>query len=323
MGTRISVVIPLLNEEANVVPLHQELVSAMDDTGNYEIVYVDDGSTDSTFEYLSQIATETRRVKVVRLRRNFGQTAALSAGVAVSEGDIVVFMDGDRQNDPGDIPLLISEIDGGYDVVSGWRKNRKDKFFSRRVPSMIANRMISSVTGVRLHDYGCTLKAYRREVLEHIELYGEMHRFIPVFASWVGSSLKEVVVNHRPRTAGTSKYGISRTFKVLFDLLTVKFLSAYSTKPIYVFGAAGLISGFAALIAVAVAAYQKLVDDIFIHRNPLFTIAIFLGVLATQFLLMGLIAELAIRTYHESQNKPIYVVRESINLHDSSGMADA
>lgn len=323
MGTRISVVVPLLNEEANIGPLHQELVSAMDDTGNYEIVYVDDGSTDSTFEYLSQIATETRRVKVVRLRRNFGQTAALSAGVAVSEGDIVVFMDGDRQNDPGDIPLLISEIDGGYDVVSGWRKNRKDKFFSRRVPSMIANRMISSVTGVRLHDYGCTLKAYRREVLEHIELYGEMHRFIPVFASWVGSSLKEVVVNHRPRTAGTSKYGISRTFKVLFDLLTVKFLSAYSTKPIYVFGAAGLISGFAALIAVGIAAYQKLVDDIFIHRNPLFTIAIFLGVLATQFLLMGLIAELAIRTYHESQNKPIYVVRESINLHDSSGMADA
>lgn len=313
MGTRVSVVIPVFEEQDNVAPLYKELCEVLPAVGQSEIVFVDDGSRDSTFDCLRAVAAEDPSTRVVRLRRNFGQTAALAAGVSAAQGEVIVFMDGDRQNDPADIPRLLERIEAGFDVVSGWRRRRKDNLLSRRLPSLIANWVISTVTGVKLRDYGCTLKAYRREVINEIQLYGEMHRFIPVFAHRVGAALCEIEVNHRPRVAGRSKYGIGRTLKVLFDLITVKFLSAYSTKPIYVFGAASVLSGVAAAVAAGVALYQRVVHDAFVHRNPLFTIAVFLGVLATQFLLMGLIAELAIRTYHESQGKPIYVVRETLN----------
>lgn len=314
MGIRTSVVIPVLNEEGSVVPLHRELVEVLDEIGPSEVIYVDDGSTDTTFQQLREIAADDPRTKVVRLRRNFGQTAALAAGVDASEGEILVFMDGDGQNDPADIPRLIERIDEGFDVVSGWRRRRKDRWVSRRLPSAVANRVISVASGIHLHDFGCTLKAYRREVMENLRLYGEMHRLIPILASWVGASLCEIEVNHRARTSGVSKYGIGRTFKVLLDLVTARFLSRYSTKPIYVFGTAGLIAGLASVAAAAFALYEKFALNAFVHRNPVFTIAIFLGVLSVQFMLMGLIAEITTRTYHESQGKAIYVVRESLNL---------
>lgn len=314
MGAWISVIVPLLNEEGNIRPLHDELLAVLEPLGAFEILYIDDGSTDSSPAILRELSEASHFVKVIRLRRNFGQTAALAAGTDASEGEIVIYMDGDRQNDPADIPRLVAKIEEGFDVVSGWRRRRKDRFLSRRLPSILANRLISSFTGVHLHDYGCTLKAYRRDVIENVRLYGEMHRLIPVLASWVGASLCEIQVNHRPRTAGVSKYGIGRTGKVLLDLLTVKFLSGYSTKPIYVFGGAGFITGLAAVAAAVFTMYQKLANGVFVHRNPVFTIAVFLGFLATQFVLLGLIAELATRTYHESQDKPIYVIRESMNL---------
>jgi len=317
LGARVSVIIPMLNEEANIERLHGELASVLRSLGSSEIVYVDDGSTDGTFALLQRIAVSDEGqpgVKVVRLRRSFGQTAGLAAGLAVSDGEIVVFMDGDGQNDPADIPTLLRHIDEGYDVVSGWRQDRKDKLLSRRLPSMMANRLISLVTGVKLHDYGCSLKAYRREVIEGTRLYGEMHRFIPALVAWHGARIKEVAVNHRARIAGRSKYGIGRTFKVVLDLITVKFLSAFSTKPIHVFGAAGLAALAGAAGTAAFALYERISQNIYVHRNPLFTISIFLGVVGTQLILIGLIAELVTRTYHESQGKPIYVVRETINV---------
>lgn len=323
MRTYISVVVPLLDEEQNIGPLDAELRSVLSGMGRpFEIVYVDDGSTDSTFSELERIARVNGLTRVIRLRRNFGQTAALAAGLATAEGEVIVFMDGDRQNDPADIPALVTRIEEGADVVSGWRANRKDKLLSRRLPSVLANRLISVTTGVRLHDYGCTLKAYRREVLEEVQLYGDMHRFIPVLAHRVGAAISEMPVNHRPRVAGRSKYGFSRTFRVLVDLITVKFLSAYSSRPIHIFGLAAALSMCTGAVAAGISIYQKVADGAYIHRNPLFTIAIFMGVLATQFILMGLLAELAIRTYHESQGKPIYVVRTSF-ASDSIGPGEA
>ena len=313
-------VVPFFDEEENVVSLDDELRTILSRLGSpYEIIYVDDGSSDSTFLELESIVQKNVATRVIRLRRNFGQTAALAAGLAAAQGDVIVFMDGDRQNDPADIPALVARLAQGADVVSGWRASRQDKLFSRRLPSTIANRLISLTTGVRLHDYGCTLKAYRREVLDEIQLYGEMHRFIPVLAHKVGAVICEMPVNHRPRVAGRSKYGISRTFRVLVDLITVKFLAVYSSRPIHVFGLASGLSICAGFLAAAIAVYQKIAQGAFVHRNPLFTLAIFMGVLATQFILMGLLAELAIRTYHESQGKPIYVVRQRLDSGNING----
>jgi len=307
----ISVVVPVYNEEGNLIPLHRELVSVLDPSGEqYEIIYVDDGSRDGSFAELARVVADCPVATLVRLRRNFGQTAALAAGIEQSQGDILVFIDADLQNDPGDIPRLVEKLREGYDVVSGWRRSRKDRAFSRRLPSRLANWLISKVTGVHLNDYGCTLKAYRREVLANVRLYGEMHRFIPAHAAWAGAEIAEVTVNHRPRRIGKSKYGLSRSLKVLLDLATVKFLGSYSTKPIYVFGSCGLVSMLVGVLCGAYVLYQKIVDGVWAHRNPVLLLAVFLFVIGTQFVMLGLLAELTIRTYHESQNKPIYVVRQ-------------
>jgi glycosyltransferase involved in cell wall biosynthesis len=320
-GTAISIVIPVYNEEESLPELHREIARAMQPWGiRWQVVYVDDGSRDGSPEILSTIAERDPRVSVVQFRRNFGQTAAIAAGIDNAVGDVIVLLDSDLQNDPADIPRLLEKLDHGYDVVSGWRKERKDPFWHRRLPSTIANFLISSVTGLRLHDYGCTLKAYRREVLDHVQLYGEMHRLIPVYAAAVGARVAELPVHHRPRRYGRSKYGIARTLKVLLDLLTTKFLSGYLTKPIYVFGGSGLALGFAGCILTAVVAFQKIWFDIWVHRNPLAWIAGLCFVSALQLVLMGLLAELMVRTYHESQGKPIYVVRQIIN--DRKTVAD-
>jgi glycosyltransferase involved in cell wall biosynthesis len=275
----------------------------------YEVIYVDDGSMDGTFEVLSGIAEFDQHVRVVKLRRNFGQTAAISAGVAHSAGEVLVFMDGDLQNDPQDIVRLLAKIDEGYDVVSGWRKDRKDAKISRKLPSWFANRLIAKVTGVVIHDYGCTLKAYRREVFQHIRLYGEMHRFIPAYAAIAGATITEIEVTHHPRRFGKSKYGISRTVRVLLDLATVKFLGSFSTKPIYAFGVPGLIAlAMGGLLGGALLGRKIAPPHVRIHRNPLLPISLHFTGFGIQCILMGLLAELMTRTYHESQGKPIYVV---------------
>jgi glycosyltransferase involved in cell wall biosynthesis len=310
---QISVIVPLFQEEDNVQPLHERLRSALDGLGrSFEIVYVDDGSRDATPQRLRQIAQGDSAVRIVRFRRNFGQTAAIQAGIQHSRGQLLVFMDGDLQNDPHDIGMLLSKLDEGHDVVSGWRKDRHDDRV-RSLFSRVANALISRVTGVRLHDYGCTLKAYRREVLDHVRLYGEMHRFIPALVSWAGASIIELPVRHHARRFGRSKYGLSRTFRVLLDLLTVKMLASYSTKPIYIFGFAGFGLWVLAFLAFVVVVVQKLLPPYpYAHNNPLLLLSVFLAIVGMQLILMGLLAELVIRTYHESQDKPTYVIREIV-----------
>jgi len=307
----LSVVIPVYNEEENVEPLFLEIKGILASLGkSYEIIAVDDGSKDGTFPVLSRLHRDESSLKVVRLKRNFGQTAALAAGLAHADGDIVVLMDGDLQNDPADIPALLAKLDEGNDLVAGWRHNRRDSFFNRRLPSMIANRLISWMTTVKLHDYGCTLKAMRKDVAKGLRLYGEMHRFIPAIAYERGAQVAELKVNHRPRTHGTSKYGISRTLRVILDLLTVKFLSSYSTRPAHIFGPIGVISG---LIGFALALYltvQKLFYDLDIGSRPLLLLAVLLIFIGFQFVTMGLLGEMLARTYHESQDRPVYVVGE-------------
>jgi glycosyltransferase involved in cell wall biosynthesis len=306
----LSVIVPIFNEEENIPPLHEELRQVLEALGEpYEIVYVDDGSSDRSFSLLRGIAEAEPLVQVIQLRRNFGQTAALAAGIDASTGDVLVFMDGDRQNDPHAIPQMIEMLDDGYDVVSGWRKDRQDPLLMRRLPSVLANKLISAVSGVRLNDYGCTLKAYRREVIENVRLYGEMHRFIPAYASWYGARIAELPVGHRPRVAGNSKYGLSRTMKVLLDLLTLKFLSDYSTKPIYLFGTLGASCFAAGGAAMLFVLYQMFFEDVKAHRNPVLTLGVFFLLSGLIFVTQGLIAELLARTYHESQQKPIYSVR--------------
>ena len=318
----ISIIVPVYNEEPNLTPLHGEIVTALDSTDReYEIVYVDDGSRDGSFEQLKALACACPAVTVVQFRRNFGQTAALAAGIEISRGDVLIFMDADLQNDPADIPRLLQKLDEGYDVVSGWRRNRQDAMISRRIPSNMANWLISWVTGVHLNDYGCTLKAYRREVLQNFKLYGEMHRFIPAYAYWAGASITELPVNHRPRRAGKSKYGLSRILKVLLDLVTVKFLGTFATKPIYVFGTAGFGAMFLGILSGLIVLYQKFVDGVYAYRNPVLLLGVFLFVLGMQFVMLGLLAELIIRTYHESQNKSTYVVRQVLKGQPTSGAA--
>ena len=310
-----SIVVPIYNEQDNIHELYLAITKALDDFDNdYEIIMVDDGSTDGSFGALQRIAAQDNRLKVIRFRRNFGQTAAMSAGFDAASGNIIIPMDGDLQNDPADIPRLIEKLHEGYDVVSGWRRSRKDTVITRKIPSMLANALISFFTGVHLHDYGCTLKAYRREVLDGINLYGEMHRFVPALASQVGAKVTELPVNHFPRLHGTSKYGISRTLRVILDLMTVKFLLSYSTKPIQLFGKWGIYTLMAGFCSGAMTIYMKIFEHLSMNRNPLLILTGFLLFMGVQFIVMGLLGELNARTYFESQGKPIYVVKDRINL---------
>lgn len=309
----VSVIVLVYNEVDSVEPLHRELIGVLEGIGRtFEVLYIDDGSRDGSTEGLGNFAVRDGRVRVVSFRRNFGQTAAVQAGIDHSRGDILVFLDGDMQNDPHDIPHLLEKIDEGYDVVSGWRRDRQDHM-TRVLPSQIANWIIARVTGVPLSDFGCTLKAYRREVIQDVRLYGEMHRFIPVYASMVGARITELPVHHRPRTYGKSKYSLSRTSRVMLDLLTVKLLGSYSTKPMYFFGFAAFGLWALALVLAAIVLLQKVLPPyVYAHNNPLLLLSILLVIVGVQFILMGLLAELSIRTYHESQSKPTYVVREVI-----------
>jgi glycosyltransferase involved in cell wall biosynthesis len=314
----LSIVVPFLNEQENLPELYRQIVETLTGKYDFEIVFVDDGSTDGSYEIVRAMHAADKRVQVIRFRRNFGQTAAMSAGFDFARGDVMIPLDADLQNDPADIPLLMDKLNEGYDIVSGWRKDRKDKAATRRLPSRAANWLIGRVTGVRLHDYGCSLKAYRREVLAETRLYGEMHRFIPALANWKGARITEMVVNHRPRTAGVSKYGLNRTIKVMLDLMTVRFLGSYSTKPIYVFGGLGLISMVLALVFLAVAIGQRVFgEQLHLNRNILMTFTVLLMMASIQFILMGLLAEIMVRTYHESQGRPTYVVRDRLGGPDA------
>jgi glycosyltransferase involved in cell wall biosynthesis len=316
---QVSVVAPVLDEQDNIQTLYDQIKAALAGKYEYEMVFVDDGSTDKSFEILAKLQKADARVRVIRFRRNFGQTAALSAGFAHCRGEIIIAIDADLQNDPADIPKMIDKLNEGFDVVSGWRKKRHDKFVTRRIPSKMANWLISRITGVRLHDYGCTLKAYRKEVLDATNLYGEMHRFIPAHASWSGAKIAEMVVNHRPRVAGRPKYGLARTWKVVLDLITVKFLGSYSTKPIYIFGGLGLMSTVGAVVFGLVVVYQKLSRGTDMSGNPLLILTAVLIIATIQFILMGLLAELLVRIYHESQNRPTYVIKEILESSPEEG----
>ena len=310
----LSLIITVYNEEPSLLLLFDAVCQTMEKISrSWEVIFVDDGSTDKSLEVLKQIAEkDPEHVRLVVFRRNFGQTAAITAGIDYSEGEIIVLMDADLQNDPADIPLLLAKIDEGYDMVSGWRKSRQDNAITRTLPSIIANGLISWVTGVHLHDYGCSLKAYRREALEGFRLYGEMHRFIPVFAHSIGASITEIPVQHHPRRFGKAHYGLDRTFKVVLDLLTVKFLLNYSIKPMRLFGGAGLILIFSSLIVMIYLFIRRTFQNIAVFDSPLFLLAITILILGFQSMLMGLMAELLARTYHESQQKLTYTVRETI-----------
>jgi glycosyltransferase involved in cell wall biosynthesis len=313
----LSIVVPVHDEQDNVVPLYEALSTALRALGrSYEIIVVDDGSRDDTYPRLGHLADADKTVKVIKLRRNFGQTAAMAAGFDHAAGDIVIPLDGDLQNDPADIPRLLDKLDEGYDVVSGWRKDRQDSAV-RRLPSRIANWLIGRVTGVRLHDYGCTLKAYRAEVIAETRLYGEMHRFLPALAYQAGAQITEIPVHHRARASGRSKYGLRRTFKVLLDLMTVKFLSVGSTKPSYVFGGSGLLLCFLGLLFILWTAYERLVNGVFVYRQPSLLVGVFLFTIGFNLFLLGLLAELVVRTYHESQSKPTYLIRELRNFDEA------
>jgi len=306
----LSVVIPLLNEEENIPYLYDELNEVMATIdADYELIFIDDGSTDKSPLLLKELHDKDDHVVVVNFRKNFGQTAAMAAGFDYAKGDVIITMDADLQNDPHDIPLLLEKINEGNDVVTGWRYDRKDAFINRRLPSIIANKIISKTTGVNLHDYGCTLKAFSKDVVKNVKLYGEMHRFIPAIASGMGIDFTEVKVNHRPRRFGTSKYGISRTIRVVLDLLTVKFLLSYATRPIQVFGLMGVVSGGIGFIIALIMTFQRQFMGVPLSDRPLLFLAVLLIFIGIQFISLGLIAELQARTYHESQNKPIYFVK--------------
>ncbi len=317
---KLSVVVPFLNEQDNIEPLYKQITDALTNKYAYEILFVDDGSTDKTIEILAFLQRFDAKIRIIRFSRNFGQTAALSAGFKHAKGEIIVAIDADLQNDPADISKLVAKLlYEQFDVASGWRKKRHDKFITRILPSMIANWLIARITGVKLHDFGCTLKAYRRQVLEQIRLYGEMHRFIPALASWGGAKITECVVNHRPRTNGVTKYGLGRTLKVVLDLITIKFLGSFSTKPIYIFGGLGAASALGSIASGVAVLYQKFVSiqHLSINRNPLLVLTAVLITTTIQFVLMGLLAELLVRTYHESQNRPTYIIKEILEPHNN------
>jgi glycosyltransferase involved in cell wall biosynthesis len=310
----LSILVPVFNEEENVVPLHGRLSSVLPRLDRtFEIIFVDDGSTDGTLGLLRQIAEQDGSVRILAFARNFGQTAAMTAGIDFSKGEVIVLLDADLQNDPEDIPALLQKLDEGYDVVSGWRKDRKDPFLNRRLPSIVANRIISLIGGVRLHDFGCTLKAYRREALKGVRLYGEMHRFIPIYTHWTGARVTEIPVRHYPRATGSSKYGINRILKVILDLMVVKFLLSYSQKPIYVFGGLGVFMIGGALLSGGLAVYLKLFERVSFILTPLPLLCVLLLTLGVISILMGFLAELLTRTYYESQGKQTYQIREIIH----------
>lgn len=317
----VSFVVPIYNEEENVTPLYNELKEVADTANlNAEFVFVDDGSSDKTVENLQAVSKGDTRVKIVVLRRNFGQTAAMSAGFDHVEGDIVVTMDGDLQNDPHEAPRMIEKLKEGYDIVAGWRKDRQDKVLSRIIPSKIANSIISKATKVELHDYGCSLKVFRADVIKNIQLYGEMHRFIPAVAAQLGVKICELPVNHRARQFGTSKYGISRTFRVILDLLTVKFLLGFSTRPLHLFGGLGLVSGLLGTVIMGVLFFQRIFLSMPLSNRPILLVAVMLVLIGLQFICSGLIAEVLARTYHESQGKKIYAVRSVLRHPPQDGL---
>ncbi|MFQ5929742.1 MAG: glycosyltransferase family 2 protein [Acidobacteriota bacterium] len=306
----LSIVIPVFNERENLRPLYHQLKSVLDLMAtSYEILFIDDGSLDGSTEQLKSLSESDSSVSVLELVRNFGQTAAMAAGFEHAHGRIIIPLDADLQNDPQDIPRIIEKLREGYDVVSCWRKDRKDPWLTRVLPSRLANRLISWISGVHLHDYGCTLKGYRRDIVKHIRLYGEMHRFIPIFASWAGARVAEIPVRHHSRRYGESKYGMVRTGKVLLDLITIKFLGSYSTKPMYLFGGLGFLSFFGGVLLGGLMLYQKFSYAVKAHRNPLLLLSMFFFIVGVQFILFGLVAELVVRTYHESQSKPTYLVK--------------
>ena len=322
MIPELSIVIPVHNESPNIKPLYEELTQTLGQYGRaYELLVVDDGSTDDTFEQLALLQSRDPRLRVIRFRRNFGQTAAFAAGIAHARGRLVVTSDGDLQNDPRDIPAMVALIDQGNDIVCGWRKDRKDTFMTRRVPSILANKLISWATGVPLHDYGCSLKVFRSEVIKPLRLYGEMHRFLPAIASQIGVKIAEMEVNHRARRAGVTKYGLSRTIRVVLDLATVKFLLDYSTRPLQIFGLIGIIVGGLGALITGWLAYVRLFLHEGIADRPLLLLGVMMVFIGVQLVTFGLLAEVMARTYYESQNKPTYVIREVRESADLAAVA--
>jgi glycosyltransferase involved in cell wall biosynthesis len=311
----LSVVIPAYNEEENVPILYEKLKKVLDGLGeDYEIIFVDDGSTDGTYQRLKQLAEKDSRLKVIRFKRNYGQTAAMSAGFEHAKGDVIITLDADLQNDPEDIPILLEKLKEGYHVVSGWRKDRKDPFLSRKLPSMIANWLISKITGVHLHDYGCTLKAYRAEVVKDLELFGDMHRFLPALTKRRGAKITEVVVRHHPRMFGKSKYGIGRTVRVLLDIMLVKFLNEYINKPLYMFGGVGFLLLALGLFSLFYLIFLKLLLEEPIGRRPLLILSVLFILAGIQLISTGLLAELLIRIYYRTKDAKPYVIQEKINF---------
>lgn len=308
----LSIVIPVYNEEKNIYDLTNNIFAILNTLNKtYEIIYVDDGSKDKTVEVIQRLITEKSSIKLIQFRRNFGQTAALAAGIENSTGDIIITMDGDGQNDPSSIPDLLNKINEGYDLVAGWRKDRKDKYISRKIPSAIANYLISFSTKVKIHDHGCTMRAVKRDILKELNLYGEQHRFISVLVAWSGAKYTEIPVKHNPRKHGESKYGILRTYKVLLDLFTIIFINSYATKPIYLFGGTGILSFILSFITISIAFYQKYFSKIQLYfiTNPLTHLAALLVILGFMFILIGLLAEIIIRTYYETTKKSIYIIK--------------
>lgn len=310
----LSIIIPVYNEEDNVLPLHQKITEALDSMGQpYEVIIVDDGSTDNTAQRLKELAKSDNRLKVIHLRRNFGQTPAMMAGIDAATGDILIPMDGDLQNDPHDIPKLLAKLAEGYDVVSGWRKDRQDHPLKRNLPSRVANRLISFISGVHLHDYGCSLKAYRKAIIKGVKLYGEMHRFVPIYAAWQGAKVTEVGVTHYPRVHGVSKYGFDRTIKVILDLIVVKFLDKFAHKPMYLFGGFGLVTFLISFLLFGLMLYLKIFHNKSFIETPLPMAVTLFTLMGFMSIFMGLIAEILMRTYHESQDKPTYIVDRTRN----------